>query len=426
MNRFTIAGLEINKVSMRELFLNKTMLWAYVLLAFGLFGIYEVINERYFLLTANSLDAGLNPGSTEVANAFREAIFGTGGEVKRETPWSLYIVNYIYMIYTGSGIIFIVTIAELLDIKLLRKTASGFLTFGLCMVFGGLFTIFFDLNVLNMHWMFLTPNIGSGMWLMLPLYIVYISFVLFEIYLLISNNKQWTKKFALAILVIGIFIDIAEYYIQAKLFNMNTARHLWTTYPLLPLYFIVSSFLASAGVMIAYSYITYKESLKEEFDKLMLLLKKFTLFMIVALGGYEAVSFLYIDKNWANVILFSGFDIEFYIYALFAIAIPFGLLLYRLFQKTISDTLTISAAIFIIVGTYIGRFIFVYGGNAYPMSDRFGKGFEIYSQYDEVKDFIFFSPHISEVLIVIGSVGVVFAIYKISDLLFSVSKLSSH
>ena len=88
--------------------------------------------------------------------------------------------------------------------------------------------------------------------------------------------------------------------------------------------------------------------------------------------------------------------------------------------------MTISAAIFIIVGTYIGRFIFVYGGNAYPMSDRFGKGFEIYSQYDEIKDFIFFYPHMSEVLIVIGSVGVVFAMYKILDLLFGVSKLSSH
>ncbi len=423
---FTIAGLEINKVSINELLLNKTMLFVYVLLAFGLFGIYEVINERYFLLTANSLDAGLNPGSMEVANAFREAIFGAGGEVKRESPWTLYIVNYIYMIYTGSGIIFIVTIAELLDIKLLKKTAAGFLTFGLCMVFGGLFTIFFDLNILHMHWMFLTPNIGSGMWLMLPLYIVYISFVLFEIYLLISNNKQLTKKIAVVILVLGIFIDIAEYYIQAKLFNMNTARHLWTTYPMLPLYFIVSSFLASAGVMIAYSYITYKDSLKEHFDVLMLLLKKFTLFMIVALGAYEAVSFLYIDKKWANVILFSGFDYEFYIYVLFALAIPFGLLIYRFFQETISNTLTIASAIFIIIGTYIGRFIFVYGGNAYPMSDRFGKGFERYTQYDDVKDFIFFYPHMSEVFIVIGSVGVVFAMYKVFDMLFSVSKLSEH
>ena len=35
----------------------------------------------------------------------REAVFGDGGELKREAPWSLYIVNYMYMIYVGSGII---------------------------------------------------------------------------------------------------------------------------------------------------------------------------------------------------------------------------------------------------------------------------------------------------------------------------------
>jgi hypothetical protein len=426
MNTITIAGVDINKVSISQLLFNKTMLFAYALLAFGLFGIYEVINERYLLLTANTLDAGLNPGSQEVANAFREAIFGAGGEVKRESPWTLYIVNYIYMIYTGSGIIFIVTIAELLDIKLLKKTAAGFLTFGLCMVFGGLFTIFFDLNVLNMHWMFLTPNITSGMWLMLPLYVVYISFVLFEIYLLISKNKQWTKKFALAILVVGILIDVAEYYIQAKLFNMNTARHLWTTYPILPLYFIISSFLGATGVMIVYSYTTYKETLKAHFDELMSMLKKITLFMIVTLGAYEAVSFLFIDKKWANVILFSGFDFEFYIYAMSAIVIPFGLLIYRFFQKTISDTLILTSAVFVIAGTYIGRFIFVYGGNAYPMSDRFGKGFERYTEYETTKEFIFFYPHMPEIFIVIGSVGVVFAMYKMIDVVFSVSKLSEH
>jgi len=426
MKTITIAGVEINKVSIFELLFNKTMLFSYILLAIGVFGIYEVINERYFLLTANSLDAGLNPGSAEVANAFKEAIFGAGGEVKRESPWTLYISNYIYMIYTGSGIIFIVTLAELLNIDLLKKTAAGFLTFGLCMVFGGLFTIIFDLNTLHMHWMFLTPNVGAGMWLMLPLYMVYISFVLFEIYLLISENKEWIKKIALLILILGISIDIAEYYIQAKLFNMNTARHLWTTYPILPLYFIVSSFLAASGVMIAYSYVTYRDSFKEHFKQLLLLLKKITLFMIIVLGAYEAVSFLFIDKKWANVILFSGFAYEFYIYALLAIVIPFGFLIYRFFQERINNTLMIMTSLFIIVGTYIGRFIFVYGGNAYPMSDRFGKGFERYTEYDIAKDFIFFFPHMSEIYIVIGSVGVVIAAYKVLNTLFNVSKISNH
>jgi len=426
VEKFNIAGVDINRVSMRELFFNKTMLFAYVLLAFGTLGIYEIILERYFLLTANAFDAGLHPGSHEVALAMKEAVFGHGGEVKRESPWTLYIANYMYMIYTGSGIIFLVALGELFNVEIIKKTAAGFLTFGLCMVFAGLFTIVFDLNFLNMLEMFTTPNITAGMWLMLPLYSIYIPFVMFEIYLLIAKQVKWIKSIAFVILLLSIVIDIAEYYIQAKLFNMNTARHLWTTYPALPLYFIVSSFLAASGVMILYSYVSYKKQLGDSFRELLMVFKKLTLFSIVVLATYEVIAFLFIDKNWASVILFGGFNYEFYIYALLAFVLPFSLLIYRLLKKEINHFFIIMAAISIIIGTFIGRIIFVYGGNAYPLSDRFGSGFEKYSEYDVVKEFILFFPPLSEIYIVVGSVGVIFAAYKVLDNFFGVSKIREH
>ncbi|SHO81090.1 MOLYBDOPTERIN OXIDOREDUCTASE, MEMBRANE SUBUNIT [hydrothermal vent metagenome] len=423
MEKFNIAGVEINRVPIIDLLFNKTMIFAYILLAFGLYGIYEVINDRYFFLTANAFDAGANIGSHEVAIAMREAIFGDTAEVHRESPWTLYISNYMYMIYTGSGIIFLVALCEIFNVEIIKKTAAGFMTFGLAMIFGGLFTIIFDLNILHIFWMFKRPNFGSGMWLMLPLYFIYIPFVFFEIYLLITNRRVWAKKIAFIILLLSVLVDIAEYYIQAKLFDMNTARHLWTTYPALPLYFIVSSFLSAIGVMILYSYIVYQNSLGDRFRELLLFLKRVTLLSIIALASYEVVSFLFIDKKWAMTILFGGFDYEFYIYAIFALVIPFGLLLYRLLSKEVKHSLFILASLSIIIGTFIGRFIFVYGGNAYPMSDRFGTGFEKYAEYSIVQDFIFFMPPISEISIVIGSFGVVFAVYKILDNLFNVSKI---
>ena len=426
MEKFRIAGVEINKVSFLNLFFNKTMIFAYVLLAFGAYGIYEIIIERYFLLTANAFDAGLYQGSKEVALAMKEAVFGHGGEVHRESPWTLYIANYMYMIYTGSGIIFLVTLAELLNIEVIKKTAAGFMTFGLCMIFGGLFTIIFDLNVLNMLAMIQTPNIGAGMWLMLPLYCVYIPFVMFEIYLLITKKEGWVKRIAFIILILSVFIDIAEYYIQARLFDMNTARHLWTTYPALPLYFIISSFVAACGVMLFYAYVTYKDKLNDEYQELMHTLKGATVFFIILLAVYEAVAFLFIDRKWAEIILFEGFNIEFYIYALLTIAIPFGFLATKLIQKKISNTMIMISSLSIIIGTFIGRFIFVYGGNAYPMSDRFETGFEKYGEYEMVKEFIFFFPPVAEICIVIGSVGVVFVVYKFLDKLISVSKVREH
>ena len=424
MEKFSIAGIEINKISLYQLLFNKTMFLAYILLAFGVFGVYEIIHERYFLLTANAFDAGLNQGSHEVALAMKEAIFGSGGEVKRESPWTLYIVNYMYMIYTGSGIIFIVTLAELFNVEIIKRTAIGFLTLGLCMVFGGLFTIVFDLNMLNMLNMLITPNIGSGMWLMLPLYLVYIPFVMFEIYLLKTNKKELVKKIAFVILLLGIAIDVAEYYIQARLFDMNTARHLWTTYPILPLYFVLSSFLAASAAMVLYSYISYKNQLKNEFDILMKTLRRVLLIFIVLVASYEAIAFLFIDKKWATVILFEGYAYQFYLYIILAIALPTLFITLQLIKREVNSLLMILASLAIIIGAYIGRYIFVYGGNAYPMSDRFGTGFQKYGEYDIINSFISTTPPTSEICIVIGSVGVVIATYKILNSLLDISKVS--
>jgi len=423
MKKLEIAGVEIEQVSITKLLFSKEMFIAYILLAIGLFGVYEVLAERYFSFSANAFDAGTHIGSSEVAQAMKEAIFGAGGEVKREEPWTIYIANYMYMIYSGSGIIFLVALAELFDIAIIKKTAAGFMTLGLCIVFGGLFTIVMDLNVLHMLAMFSSPNIDAGMWLMLPLYSIYIPFVMFEIYLLLTNKKEMVKKIAKGILILSVFIDIIEYYIQAKLFDMNTARHLWTTYPNLTLYFIVSAFVAACGIMLIYSFITYRKTLGEEFGKLTTLLKKTTLVMIIALGAYEALAFLFIDKNWASVILFGSFKYDFYIYMFFTMVLPFGLLAFKLYKKELTSLVTILASISLIVGTYIGRMLFVYGGNAYPMSDRFGTGFEKYSEYEVAKEFVFFAPSIHEVAIVIGSIGVVILAYSVINKYLSVSKI---
>lgn len=417
-----IWGAEINMVSLKELLFNPTMILAYILLAIGLYGVWEVFNERYFLLTANAFDAGMHPGSKEVTEAMKEAVFGAGGEVKREQPWTLYIVNYMYMIYSGSAIIFFVALAEIFNVKLIQKTAAGFLTFGLAMVFGGLFTIAVDLNILHMQWMLLTPNVTAGMWLMLPLYLVYIPFVLFEIYLLITTRHDWAKKVAFGILLLSVLIDLIEYYIQAKLFNMNTARHLWTTYPMLTLYFIVSAFVAAVSIMILYSYFTYQHKKGIDFEKLIAFLRKSSLYVIALLAIYEAAAYLFIDKNWGAIILFGQFKLYFYAYLFLAIGLPFALE----FNEHTNKLWIIIGAISVVAGTYLGRYVFVYGGNAYPMNDRFGLGFEKYGEYEQAKEFIFFAPHMNEILVVIGSVGVVLAAYKLLDVLFSVSKIREH
>lgn len=420
MEKIIFAGLEINKISIKDLLFNKTMFLAYGLLSLAFFGIYEIFDVRYFSEAANAHASGIDPTNPALKEAMRLAVFGTVGEVSREVPWTLFIANYMYMIYTGSGIIFLVALAELMDLHLIAKAAAGFMVAGISMVFAGLFTIATDLNMLNMIWMVLTPNLGAGMWLMLPLYLTYIPFVLFEIYLVLTNKRALAKRLALIILILSIGVDLVEYYIQAKLFSMNTARHLWTEFPALMFYFIISAFISSLGVMAINSYLVHKN--KPEYKELMNLLRRGMLFFISILGLYEIIGYMIVDRDWVFLILFGPFRYVYFIgYIFLTLGLPFFLVL-----KPGKPIWTLLAGISVAIGGFIGRYLFVYGGNANPMSDRFDTGYEKYDFYDIASTFNYINPHLGEILIVVGSVGVCILVYKLFDSLFSIGELRDH
>jgi len=416
MEKIEILGLEINKVSIFSLLFNKVMILAYIFLGMAFFGIYEIIDMRYFSEAANAHASGIDPTNPELREAMRLAVFGSVGEVNREMPWTLFIVNYMYMIYTGSGVIFLVALAELMKFHIVEKVAAAFMVAGISMVFAGLFTIATDLNILNMLSMFTSPNMGAGMWLMLPLYSVYIPFVLFEIYLILTKKRELARRLALPILIMSIGVDLIEYYIQAKLFSMNTARHLWTEFPGLMFYFIISAFVSSLGIMGIVTYLVHKG--KSEYKALMELIRKAMVFFISVLAIYEVFAYLAVDKDWTLIILFGEFKTMYFGgYILLTLALPF-LLLFREGRPF----LTVLSSLFVIIGGYIGRYIFVYGGNANPMGNRFGTGYEKYDFYSIASSFHYENPHLGEILIAVGSIGVILAIYSLFNSLFSVGK----
>lgn len=420
MEKLTIAGVQVNKTSMKRLLFSKTMLVAYCLLVLAGIGIYELFHLRYFSAALTAHDAGLDPTNPALKEAMRQAVFGTVGEIDRNLPWTILISNYMYMIYTGSGIIFLVTLAELMQFRIVAKAAAGFIVAGISMVFAGLFTIATDLNMINVPYMLLTPNFKAAMWMMMPLYSIYIPFVLFEIYLILTEKREWAMRLALPILVCSVGIDIIEYYIQAKLFSMNTARHLWTEFPLLVFYFIISAFVSALGVMGVYTFFAHGR--KPEYKELMELIRKALLFFVVVLGVYEIIGYMTVDKEWAFLILFGPFSgLYFMGYVMLTLALPF------LFcMRPGKPIYTLVASFCVLIGGFVGRYLFVYGGNANPMSNRFGTGYERYDLYAQAKTFIYNSPHLGEIFIVVGSIGVAMIIYKLFDRLLSVGELREH
>jgi Ni/Fe-hydrogenase subunit HybB-like protein len=404
------CGLNFKSVSFKELFFNKTMLFAYILLAVGVVGWIQIYALRFGHNFVNVKDlVNINASDAkQVALAMKEQIFGMHHieEVPRTEPWGMFVIQYIYLLYGGSALIFLTSLAELFNLKISHKASAALITLGISMVFGGLVSIATDLgSPLNIIYMFLNPQPQSGMWLMLPLYSIYIPFTFVEIYFLMTNKRELAKKLALWLVIIGLGIDFGEFYIQGMLFQLSEPRHLWTNFPALWIYFLLTGMLSGISFALIYAGLSLRK--KEWYNELKATLRKAGIGAIILVAAYETVSGLAGLSEYPFNIMFWG-------YVTLGLALPLVLFLIK------QDVL---AGVLMAIGTFAGRELFVFGGNADPMTNRFGMGPEAFSEYNvaEIEKVVFDSPHTMEVLIIIGCIGVGIAVFKLLDTILDVS-----
>ncbi|MEO1958308.1 MAG: sulfide reductase [Nautiliaceae bacterium] len=423
------CGLNIKKVSIGELLFNKTMLFAYLLIAIGVIGWVELYGLRFFHLFVNNHDViAAAGGSSEhlraVAEALKEQIFHLKHieEVPKEEPWGIFVTQYTYLLYGGSALIFLTALAELLHIKIAPKVAAALMTFGIAMALGGMISIASDWgNPFNIYWMILNPQPQSGMWMMLPLYSIYIPFTFVEIYFLITNKKDLARKMAGILVIMGLIIDVIEFYIQGILFNLNVPRHLWTDIPQLWLYFLVTGALTGVAGAIIYAFLGLRN--KPYFDEFIKTASTMGIILTALAALYEIINFMVVDPKWMSLITHgSPISWMYWVWIVLGIALPFVLFL------TKKPTLALIGAVSAIIGTFLMRQAFIYGGNIVPMSDRFGKGPEATSLYqlDAITPWAYAPPHTMEVLVIIGCLGLGIAIYSLLDSLFAVRDVNDN
>jgi len=404
------CGLNFKSVSFKELFLNKTMLFAYLLLAVGVVGWFQLYGLRFgheFVNTHDLVEAG-GAHATAMAEALKEQIFNMHHieEVPRQEPWGIFVAQYTYLLYGGSALIFLVALAELLGLEISHKASAALMTLGISLALGGMASIASDWgNPINIYWMILNPQPQSGMWMMLPLYSIYIPFTFIEIYFLMTNKRELAKKLALPLVVVGLGIDLAEFYIQGILFQLNEPRHLWSDFSGLWIYFLLTGALSGIGFALIYAGLALKN--KEWYSELVAVLRKAGIVAIILVALYETISGLAGLKE-------APFSTMFYGYVIVGLVLPLVLF----FMK--QDVL---AGVLIAIGTFSARELFVYGGNAEPMTNRFGMGPEAFSTYNvaEIEKIVYESPHTMEVLVIIGCLGLGIAIFKLLDTLLDVS-----
>jgi hypothetical protein len=423
------CGLNIKKVSLGELLFNKTMLVAYVLIAIGVIGWVQLYGLRFFHLFVNNHDViAAAGGSSEhlraIAEALKEQIFNLPHieEVNKAEPWGIFVTQYTYLLYGGSALIFLTALAELFHVKIAPKVAAALMTFGIAMALGGMISIASDWgNPLNIYWMILNPQPQSGMWLMLPLYSIYIPFTFIEIYFLITNKRDLARKMAGVLVILGIIIDLAEFYIQGILFNLNTPRHLWTDIPQLWIYFLISGALTGIAGAILFAFLGLRN--KPYFEEMIQTAANMGLVLIALAALYEVINFMVVDPKWMNLIV-AGSPVSwmYWGWIILGLAVPFVLWL------TKKPGAILLGAISALVGTFLMRQAFIYGGNIVPMTDRFGKGPEATSLYqlDEITPWAYVPPHTMEILVIIGCLGLGLAIYAILDKLFDVRNINDN
>ncbi len=424
------CGLNIKKVSLGELLFNKTMLIAYVLLAIGLIGWYEIYHLRYFHEFVNNremIESGgaMSAHAASMAEALKEQIFHLEHveEVNKGEPWGIFVAQYTYLLYGGSALIFLTALAELLHLKIAPKVAAAFMSFGIAMALGGMTSIASDWgNPLHIYWMVLNPQPQSGMWMMLPLYSVYIPFTFIEIYFLITNKRDLARKLAGILVITGILIDVIEFYIQGILFNLNTPRHLWTDTPALWIYFLVSGALTGIAGAMVFSALGLKN--KPYYQETMNLLAKAGIVAAVLAGLYEIINMGAVDSKWMNLIK-GGSPISgmYWGWIVLGIIVPIALF------ATKNNALRVIGAISALLGTFAMREAFIYGGNVVPMTERVdGLGPQATSVYNLADNpaFVYIAPHTMEILIIIACVGLGLAIYSILDSLFDVRSINDH
>jgi len=423
------CGLNIKKVSIGELLFNKTMLIAYVLLAIGLIGWVEIYHLRFFHEFVNNREVinsggALSDHAKMIAEALKEQIFNLHEveEVNKAEPWGIFVTQYTYLLYGGSALIFLTALAELLHVKIAPKVAAALMTFGIAMALGGMTSIASDWgNPLHIYWMVLNPQPQSGMWMMLPLYSVYIPFTFIEIYFLLTNKKELARKLAGILVILGIIIDIIEFYIQGILFNLNTPRHLWTDIPMLWVYFLISGALTGVAGAIIFAFLGLRN--KPYFEEMVITASKVGIALTALAALYEVVNFMVVDPKWMNLIV-KGSPISwmYWGWIILGIVVPFVLFLAR------KPATSLIAAISALIGTFLMRQAFIYGGNIVPMTDRFGTGPEGTSIYDlgYIKPYAYIAPHTMELLIIIGCLGLGIAIYSILDSLFDVRNINDN
>jgi molybdopterin-containing oxidoreductase family membrane subunit len=356
-------------------------------------------------------------------------------------PWRLLVATYVFFVVSTTGLCIVSSLGEVFNFKRLEPIVKMGLTMAVITIVVGLMTIALEIEkpVRGPYAFLAHTNPNSLMFWMISFYALYLVFLLIEYWFLLrSDLAEWAvsststvKRFIGRALNLWFFVKTDEKtrktnleyakaigfitVVVAIIAHSNLGALFGVTYqpfwhgPFMPIYFILSAIISGAALIVLTVVPTWKvlgikiEGEKYEAIQELRNILGFTLVVDLFFTSWKFASKYYFtsapeSREAIKEFLFGQLSFNFWTFEMaFGIILPIIMLAIPRIGRSIWGVFT--ASLFVIIGIFVLRYDLVIGG-------LLGKSIS-------GVPYTFYSPHIFEIMAVVGFFGVTGLLYTL-------------
>ena len=385
------------------------------------------------------LAAGTFAGFWAIVSGFlqgHENTFNTSTGV----PWGILIAAYVFLVVSSTGMCLVSSLGHVFGMERFKPLGRRAVALAILLLVGGFVVILSDLErpLRIALYLFVTPNPTSAMWWMGVLYGLYFFAMIMEFFFMsraeviertlhgtetvtplhrafiigmhegTEESVRSSEKYARLAGAAGVIFALAAHSTLGAVFGFIGGRGIWHG-PFLPIYFILSAFVSGSAILILSLVLGHRnrgwEPAPEIRDAVQalgrLLLGVLCVFLFFVIWKLMTAQYGQIPGEFeAVMVLVNGpLAMPFWLCEItFGLLVPIGILVYT---RGRSRWGLVAAALLVMVGMFFARYDFLIAGQLVPVV-----GSEILWQY---------TPHLIEVLSVVGAICLVLLLYSVAD-----------
>ena len=337
--------------------------------------------------------------------------------VTREIPWGILIATYVFLVVSSTGLCLVSSLGHVFGMKQFEFIGKRAIILAILTLLCGFGAIGMELNhpIRMGIYTILSPNFSSAIWWMGTLYGIYLMFLCAEFYFLMKGMHRG----AFTMGVLGFTAAVSAHSNLGAVFGLLEARPFWHG-SFLPIYFIVSALVSGGALVSMIVYFNHKKTGEpmpqpiRDFMDILGRLQVLFLMTLVFFVVWKIIPGIYgqpPEKYEATMALLSGpYAFNFWFFeVLMGLAIP---LLILFSKKTRTPYGVMMAGLCSTIGIFFMRYDLVIGGQIVSMRE---------GTADLVNGLLQYTPSVTELAIVVGSICTCLFLYTLAERLLPLS-----